>query len=206
MDPNELKKQLDASAEGQALAMPKITINAGAGYVTTIRQNMIRELTIQTLIGIFFLSLFFLPIWQDSLRPGVYVVSMLITCSMSAGYLVHLFFMLKRTASFSTCSRKFITNFLSDLRVTLAAYEAYLLCSCILLPLPMCAFFTKDDLFEKLIRLQLSGMQIAGLAGGYLLFVAFVVAINKLWIRWVYGRHVSKLEVLQEEFEDASSD
>ena len=149
MDPNELKKQLDASAEGQALAMPKITINAGAGNVTTIRQNMIRELTIQTLIGIFFLSLFFLPIWQDSLRPGVYVVSMFITCSMSAGYLVHLFFMLKRTASFSTCSRKFITNFLSDLRVTLAAYEAYLLCSCILLPLPMCALFTKDDLFGE---------------------------------------------------------
>ena len=204
MDPNELKKQLDASAEGQSLAMPKITIDAGADYVTTIRQNMIRELIVQTLVGIFFLSVFFVPIWQDSLRPGVYLVSMFITCSMTAGYLVHLLFMLKRTASFSTCSRKFVTNFISDLRVTLAAYEAFLLCSCILVPLPMFALLAKDDLFEKLIRVQLTGIEIAGLAVGYVLFVAFVVAINKLWIHWLYGRHVSKLEVLQQEFDDVN--
>ena len=204
MEFEQLKQSIDRSANKKAFVAPELLKLLGFDPVGAIRRAMRREIVYQFLIACLFLSLYWIPFWENELQRSLYLICMFITAMMTMGYICKLsrFLLTKSPIDYTVNTRQFLDEFLSQVKITIAGYESFVISGCFLLPISMFALLADAKTFDKWIHLRLNNLEFAGLVAGYLVIVAFVVLTTKSWTQWLYGRRIGQLEELVQQLND----
>lgn len=206
----ELKGQLQQSSDDQPISVPELTSKASGDLVTSIRNTMKREVIYQALFACCFFLIAFFPIWSRELHRSVYLIFIFVIVVMTLGYVVHLSTFLKRTAEFASDTREFLRDFVTDAKITIAAYESFVLAGSFLAPIPLFALFAsrpsfggEQSTFDKWFYVsKLSGGEVLLLVAVYLALIGLIIGVTKWWTTLLYRNRLSKLEDLLRELRE----
>ena len=173
--------------------------------IEKVRKTMRGEIITQ-LIGIvfFFAVPSFIKIYD--LPKAIYYILMFFTCVMTLGYLAKMTWFLTKTRNLNANSKDTIVAFIHDLKLTLEVYKTAIIAGSLLLPLSMLALvlgtkFTNEEIFTKIILLNMPPLQLILFIVGYLAIAILFYYITVIWADRLYGVHIKQLEKTLQDFE-----
>ncbi len=173
--------------------------------IEKVRKTMRGEIITQLISIVFFFAVpSFIKIYD--LPKAIYYILMFFTCVMTLGYLAKMTWFLTKTRNLNANSKDTIVAFIHDLKLTLEVYKTAIIAGSLLLPLSMLALvlgtkFTNEEIFTKIILLNMPPLQLILFIVGYLAIAILFYYITVIWADRLYGVHIKQLEKTLQDFE-----
>lgn len=173
--------------------------------IQKVRKSMRNEIITQLMIiVVFFMAPSFVEMHE--LPRAIYYILMFVTSLITLGYLAKMSWFLKRTSDLSGHSKDVVVSFINDLKLTLEVYKTAIISGSLLLPFSMIALYLgkkdmNEELFENLVRLNVSNSTLLLYILGYILVAVLIYAITIIWSNKLYGVHIKNLMGVLKEFD-----
>lgn len=206
MNFDNLKQKMDAENMDNSQIPTQIKdLKTSKMPIQKVRTRMIFEIITQLTCIVFFFT-FPSLIKMNPLAKGVYYITMFVISLFTLGYLAKMLWFLNKTSQLMGGSKETVLGYIYDLKLTLEVYKTAIMAGSLLLPFPMIALAmghaTKhEDIFNKLITLNLTPAKIFTFAIGYLAFALITYFVTVSWSNSLYGKPIKQLEKTLQEFD-----
>lgn len=220
MNFEEIKKKMEAEGMKE-LSVPTNMkqIEKSKLPIQKVRSSMKSETITQlVVIVLFFAAPFMMP--MDQLAKGIYFILQFITALITLLYLAKMTWFLNKTRNVNGSSRDTVLAFIYDLKLTLEVYKTAIISGSLILPISILTLIlgsgklftgvrnveganeiSQNDIFVKLISLDMSINMLLLSIGSYLIIAAIIYIVTVKWADRLYRVHIDKLEGTLKEFE-----
>ncbi len=213
MNFEEIKKKMEGQ-EMNELSLPTNIkqIEKSNLPIQKVRRSMRSEIATQLIIIVlFFAAPFMIP--MDQLAKGLYLILQFVTALITLLYLAKMTWFLNKTSDISGSSKDTVVAFIYDLKLTLEVYKTAVIAGSLLLPISLLTFclgigkvqlntpMSREDIFLKLISLDMSNTNLLIIICGYLFIAAIIYYGTVKWADRLYGVHVKNLQTTLKDFE-----
>lgn len=215
MNFEDIKKELDESVDNLPKREIKIYLNKGKNNpIHMIRKNMIKEILFVIFGVILFLIYPFIlkqvGLVMPPLEKSTYMIFMFLNALMMSLYMMKLIMFVRKSSNFVTNTKDSIKEYIYDIRLTLESYQAYVVASSLLIPIPVFALLsfrngwhaTPVANFERWFTLQVSASETFAVVATYLVLSVIFYWSTKAWTKRLYGKHIIELEKIISELEE----
>ncbi len=204
----DIKQAMDKQPEDDMVIPKSIRHLKGSQLpIAKVRKTML----IDVLQGFFAVVFFFatpLFVHMEEEPKAMYLILMFVVCTITVGYLLKMMAFHSRTKLIECNSKEVVQGFIFDLKILLETYKTGMVAASVLIPLPMAALFlgageNRLEIYHQLFSLDFTFSQLCLLVLAYLLLSAFFYYTTVKWSGLLYGRHIKKLELLLQEYDDS---
>ncbi len=213
MNFEEIKKKMEGQEMNELSVPTNIKqIEKSKLPIQKVRRSMRSEIATQlVIIVLFFAAPFMIP--MDQLAKGLYLILQFVTALITLLYLAKMTWFLNKTSDISGSSKDTVVAFIYDLKLTLEVYKTAVIAGSLLLPISLLTFFlgigkvqlntpmSREDIFLKLISLDMSNTNLLIIICGYLFIAAIIYYGTVKWADRLYGVHVKNLQTTLKDFE-----
>lgn len=207
MNFDDIKSKMDQESEDQKVPKSVKDLSISQLPVNRIRKKFVGEIIAMIIIMGFFTSIPFLK-EMHVLPQAVYINFLVVIVLITFGYLLKMVSFLMKTKSLDLKMHRTLYSFIYEVKLTLEVYKVGVISSSLLLPFITASLLFgrknvyTEDIFSKWFLLEIPTSSILILATSYLLIAIFFYAITVLWIKKVYGKHITELEKVLEDLEE----
>lgn len=213
MNFEEIKKKMEGQEMNELSVPTNIKqIEKSNLPIQKVRRSMRSEIATQLIIIVlFFAAPFMIP--MDQLAKGLYLILQFVTALITLLYLAKMTWFLNKTSDISGSSKDTVVAFIYDLKLTLEVYKTAVIAGSLLLPISLLTFclgigkvqlntpMSREDIFLKLISLDMSNTNLLIIICGYLFIAAIIYYGTVKWADRLYGVHVKNLQTTLKDFE-----
>ncbi|MFZ6665185.1 hypothetical protein [Peijinzhouia sedimentorum] len=213
MNFEEIKKKMEGQEMNELSVPTNIKqIEKSKLPIQKVRRSMRSEIATQlVIIVLFFTAPFMIP--MDQLAKGLYLILQFVTALITLLYLAKMTWFLNKTSDISGSSKDTVVAFIYDLKLTLEVYKTAVIAGSLLLPISLLTFclgigkvqlntpMSREDIFLKLISLDMSNTNLLIIICGYLFIAAIIYYGTVKWADRLYGVHVKNLQTTLKDFE-----
>ncbi|MGE0931832.1 hypothetical protein [Peijinzhouia sedimentorum] len=213
MNFEEIKKKMEGQEMNELSVPTNIKqIEKSKLPIQKVRRSMRSEIATQlVIIVLFFAAPFMIP--MDQLAKGLYLILQFVTALITLLYLAKMTWFLNKTSDISGSSKDTVVAFIYDLKLTLEVYKTAVIAGSLLLPISLLTFclgigkvqlntpMSSEDIFLKLISLDMSNTNLLIIICGYLIIAAIIYYGTVKWADRLYGVHVKNLQTTLKDFE-----
>lgn len=206
MNFDNIKDKMDAEPMDDIQVPKRIDgLESSKMPIQKVRKTMRGEIITQLIcIVVFFAAPGFVEMYK--LPKSIYYILMFITSLITVGYLIKMWWFIKKTGNLNTGSKETVVNFIHDLQLTLEVYKTAVIAGSLLLPFSLLVFIlgiehVDQKIFTQLILLDMPPALLFAGVIGYIILAILLYFVTVAWSNSLYGVHIKNLERTLKEFE-----